>query len=544
VDVTDRVGLHFQHDAGTTGDYFMPQIMGSGGAVLDFDNDGRLDVYLVHNAGPQSGSRNQLFHHEPDGSFRDVSAGSGLDVAGYCMGVAVADVNNDGWVDVLLLEYGRVRLFLNQGMGKFSDITESAGLGNPAWASSAAFFDYDRDGWLDLVIVNYLHYDPAVRCTTAGGRPDYCHPSVFPGTIARLYRNATGKQGAPVRFADVTLSAGLGRLPGRGLGVTCADFDGDDWPDIFVANDSQANRLWLNRGNGTFAEEAVQRGVAFDGVGQARANMGVALGDVNRDGLFDIFVTHLTEEFHTLWVQRPAGIYRDRTAACGITAGRWRGTGFGTVLCDFDHDGWLDLALVNGRVTQRKTGERGIHFWDIYAERNQLFRGRPNGSFQDISQEQPNWSGRPGVYRGLICADLDNDGRPDLLVTQVAGPARVFRNVATPTGHWLRVSSLVPEQRRRAYGTVVTVHAGGQRWVGLCQPGFSYQVSNDPRVHFGLGDVSVVDFIEVLWPDGSRERFAGAVDREVVVEYGRGQRITREPTSRRSRPGSIASLRP
>src|SRR5262245_9313952 len=265
VDVTDKVGLSFTHDPGPVGSYFFPQIMGSGAALFDFNNDGRLDIYLVQNGGPNSPSTNRLFRQEADGRFTDVTAGSGLDITGWGMGVAVADVNNDGWADVLVTEFGRIRLFRNNGNGTFTDVTKEAGLDDPLWATSAAFFDYDRDGWLDLVVVNYVDYDPSITCSLPSGKKAYCHPNSFRGTVAKLFHNRSGQPGLPagaIRFEDATLASGLGQVAGPGLGVVCADFNGDRWSDIFVANDSKPNRLWINQHDGTFKEEAVMRGVA------------------------------------------------------------------------------------------------------------------------------------------------------------------------------------------------------------------------------------------------------------------------------------------
>jgi hypothetical protein len=350
-DVTEAVGLRFNHDAGSPpGDvYHLPQIMGSGAALFDFDNDGLLDIYLIHNGGP-TGARNQLFHQLPGGKFEDVSAASGLDVAGFAMGVAVGDVNNDGLPDVLLTEYGSVRLFLNLGGGKFRDVTKEAGLDNPLWAASACFFDYDRDGWLDLVIVNYLDYDATRKCR-AGGEQDYCGPMLFPGTVTKLFHNRDRKSGIGLpRFEDVTVRSGLANKPGPGLGVACADFDGDGWPDIFVANDGKPNHLWINQHDGTFKEEAARYGLAYDGHGRAGAGMGVTLGETTGSGMLDLFVTHLNTETHALWRQVSRGQFQDRTAASGLGGPRWQGTGFGTVLADFDNDGALDLAIVNGAV--------------------------------------------------------------------------------------------------------------------------------------------------------------------------------------------------
>jgi hypothetical protein len=535
-DVTAEVGLDFVHDAGPVGHFFMPQIMGSGAALLDFDNDGRLDIYLLHSAGPDSRSTNRLYHQRPDGRFTDVSKGSGLDVAGYCTGVACGDVNNDGWPDVLVTQYGGLNLFLNNGNSAFTDISREAGLDSVLWGTSACFVDYDRDGWLDLVVVNYVVYDTSTLCYDGQGRRDYCHPRQFPGSVTKLYRNlgpqqpSGGAERRAVRFQDVTEQAGLSRLTGPGLGVVCADFNGDGWPDIFVANDGRPNHLWVNQRNGTFQEEAVVRGLAYDGMGQAPANMGVALGDVNGDDLFDLFVTHLTSETHTLWSQHPRGVFRDRTVPAGLAPAGSRGTGFGTVLADFDHDGALDVAVVNGRVARGKpAAEKTLGpFWSQYAERNQLFANDGAGRFQVISSRNPPFCGAAGVYRGLACGDLDGDGALDLLVTALAGPARLYRNVAPDRGHGLLVRAIDPALKRDAYGAEITIRAGPRRWMRWINPGYSYLCSNDPRAHFGLGRMDHVDAIDVLWPDGTRETFPGCpADRRpgLVLHKGAGRPV-------------------
>lgn len=531
-DVTTEVGLDFVHDPGPVDErYFMPQIVGSGAALFDCDGDGLLDIYLVNNGGPK-GRRNVLYRQLPGGRFRDSSGGSGLDFASYCMGVAVGDVNNDGLPDVLVTEYGGLRLFVNEGSGRFTS-AKAAGVESPFWGTSACFLDYDRDGWLDLVVANYVAYDPAWPCANAGGDLDYCHPKVFQGTVAKLFHNTTALASStdasrrpPVRFEDVTVASGLARFPGPGLGVTSADFDGDGWQDIFVANDAHANHLWINQRNGTFEEEAVSRGVAYDAVGRSLANMGVALGDTQGRGLFDLFVSHLPEETNTLWRQGPRGVFVDQSATSGLLGAQWRGTGFGAVLADFNHDSHLDLAIANGRVVRSGSSVTSDH-WRAYSDRNQLFAGEGQGRFRDISPDSPDLSGTPNVARALAVGDLDGDGALDLLVTCAGGRVRLLRNVAPERGHWLVVRAVDPRWKRDAYGAQVTVVTGERRQVAWVNPGQSYLTSNDPRVHFGLGSTPSVDVVEVLWPDGLQEQFAGGpTDRILILTRGTGRPAT------------------
>jgi hypothetical protein len=532
-DVTDRVGLDFVHDPGKLGSYFMPEMMGSGAAFIR-DGDGTLYVYLLQNAGPGSKSINRLFKWEPDGKlgrFRDVTEGSGLGVAGWNMGVAVGDVNNDGLPDVLLTQYGGVKLFLNKGGGKFEDVTKESGLDNPLWACSAAFLDYDRDGLLDLVVVNYVDYDPKLECFSARGERSYCTPARFRGTSSKLFHNigpGPGTDGKParVRFEDVSFKSNIGRLPGPGLGVVCADFDGDGWPDIFVANDGEPNRLWINKHDGTFEDQAASRNVAYTAMGKAFAGMGVAVGDTTNSGMLDLYVTHLTSETNTLWRQGPRGRFRDRTLEAGLTATRWRGTGFGSLMADFDCDGALDIAVVNGRVLHGGPARNtGLGFWETYAERNQLLANDGSGKFRDLSTFNKALCGRWNVARGLACADIDGDGGPDLLVTAVGARARLFRNVAPDRGHWLKVRAVDPAVKRDAYGAEVRVKAGGVERLRVVNPAESYLCSSDPVAHFGLGKAEEVEPIRVLWPDGVAEVFpSGPADRERVLKKGEGRR--------------------
>lgn len=509
----------------------MPSTVGSGAAIFDYDNDGRLDLFLLQNAGPDAPAKHRLYHLTEDLKYVDVSAGSGLDLAGYGMGVAAGDFNNDGRVDLFLTEYGRVRLFRNDSTGaepRFTEITSNAGIENAFWGTSTAFVDFDRDGWLDLVIVNYVNYDPSRWCADDGSRQEFCGPDAFPGRIAKLYRNV-GAEANGERFEDVTIASGLAARPGPGLGILCADFDGDAWPDLFVANDGQPNHLWINQRNGKFAEEGVLRGIALNAMGKAEANMGIAFGDVNGDGLFDLFVTHLTEETHTLWRQEPRGFFLDHTAASKLIGSSSRSTGFGTVMADVDNDGDLDLMLANGRVTRAKKEPANAEavsdpFWRPYAEPNQLLLNDGAGNFVNASPENAAFCGAPAVSRGLAVADLDDDGGIDLVVTRIAQAPIICRNVDAQRGHWLLVRAIDPRLHRDAYGAELTVKAGEKSYHRQVNPGYSFLCSNDPRAHFGLAKADTYDAIEVLWPDGTKESFPGGpADRLVTLERGAGK---------------------
>jgi len=529
-DVTETCGARFVHDVGKTGTYFMPESIGSGLAIFDYDNDGRMDLFFVQNAGPESPTKtHRLFHQEESGHFTDTTSDSGIALPGWGMGVAVGDADNDGRPDLLITEYERIRFFHNDGAGKFSDATQSAGLENPHWGVSAAWFDYDRDNWLDLVVVNYVDYSPEMQCHDPQGRPAYCGPSGFPGTVSKLFHNR-GMRDGHVQFEDVTVSSGLARLPGPGLGVVCADFDGDRWPDIFISNDGHANWLLLNQRDGTFREEGAVRGVAYNGMGVIEGNMGIAFGDVDGDGLFDLLSTHLNNETHTVWQQRPRGTFVDRTAASGMTASRWRGTGFGAVFADFNLDGAADLVIANGSI-KRFASEPAPDgkanddpFWAGYEQRTQLFANNGSGKFSDVSLENRAVCGTAAIARGVAVGDLDNDGAPDLVITRIAAAARIYRNIVERRGHWLGVRAVLPAcGGRDALGAEITIVTDKNHQTGWVAPAHSYLCSNDPRALFAIGGGSTVDAIEVRWPDGTDETFGGVpIDRYVTLRCGDG----------------------
>lgn len=523
-DVTAGSGVRYSSDAGTGDPYYMPGLMGGGVALLDYDGDGRLDLFFTPGGEAGKGSPSKLYHQNSDGTFEDVTKQAGVEVFGYGQGVAVGDVNNDGRPDLFVTAYRAVWLFRNNGDGTFADVTQPSGVDNPQWATSAAFTDYDRDGWLDLVVVNYLEYNPNKTCHGGAGEKDFCGPKAYDGTVTRLFRN-TGDG----KFSDVTVKAGLAVARGPGLGVVCLDFDGDRWPDLFVANDGKPNHLWVNRRDGTFREEGVQRGVALNGMGAAEANMGIAVGDVDGNGLFDLFVTHLRDEQHRLWSQVKRGQFRDQTAARGLGGVNARSTGFGTLLTDFDHDGAEDLVVANGRVNRggaTPPAGAGEPFWTPYREGNHLYRNDGRGGFVNVTDAHPAFGSPVGVHRVVAAGDLDNDGAVDLVVTRVDGPARVYRNMAPARGHWVSVRAVDPALNRDAYGAELTVRAGDRRWTRWMNPGYSFACSNDPRAHVGLGSVEVIDDFRVVWPDGTEERFAGGpADRFVTLKKGTGERV-------------------
>lgn len=523
-EINSEVGLDFVHNPGVDSSYFMPESIGSGAAFLDYDNDGRLDIYLVngqwHNPADahKPRLRNRLFRQESDGRFTDVTEATGAGDTGYGMGVAVGDIDNDGWVDLYVSNYGPDALYRNNGDGTFSDVSQTAGIGNPHWGCSAVFFDYNLDGFLDIYVTNYVDYDPSHVCMDQAGRPDYCGPAGFSGVPDVLYRN-----NGDGTFSDVSWESGTAAGRSKGLGVVAADFNGDLYPDLYVANDGEPNHLWINQRDGTFADRALSLGAAVNNLGQAEAGMGIALGDVENDGDLDLFITHLRTESNTLYRRAGDIGFVDDSAVSGLAGPSLPYTGFGAGFFDYDNDGDLDLAVVNGRVTRGPllTNRQTSSYWDPYAEPNMFFENDGTGKFSDISPRAALFTQMVENSRGLAFGDVDNDGDVDLLVANEGGPARLYRNDTPDRGHWLTVRVVDPELRRDAVGAVVTVVTEQHEIARLVAPGYSYLSSNDPRVHFGLGEAAHVEEIRVRWPDGTLETFPGGpADRFLRLEKG------------------------
>ncbi len=516
IEVTEAAGLEFTHEPAFEGEYRFEEIMGPGCALADFNGDDLLDIYLVN--GQRERASDRLYLQSADGGFVDATTASGLSPSGYGMGCAVGDYDNDGDLDLYLTNLAADELWRNEGDATFTDVTAAAGLDNRLWSVSAGFFDYDRDGRLDLYVANYVLDPDSARCYDLAGRPDYCGPDRLPPAPDKLYRNLGGG-----RFRDVSAESGIAAIAGPGLGVLCADLDNDGWQDVYVANDMARNFLWINRGDGSFEETAVLAGCAFNRDGAAEAGMGIALGDVDLDGLQDLLVTHLRGETNTLYRTRGPGAFDDATDASGLGMSSTPYTGFGTVLADFDLDGDLDAFVVNGAVKRRtliSPHAATDEHWTRYAEPNLAYRNDGTGRFENVSATAGVICTRAEVSRGLAAGDYDNDGDLDLLMTHTGGPARLFRNDGPRVGRWLIVRAVEPAARRDAIGAVVSVTAGGRTHRRVVLAADSYASTRQPSVHFGLGDVDRIDDVTVRWPDGSSEQFAG-VGLDMVIELRR-----------------------
>ena len=522
-EVTAALGFSQTEASWSPGTHALPEVIGSGVALFDYNNDGALDVLHIRFPPPgkeDSPAPNQLFQQQPDGTFVDVTAAAGIGHEGYGQGVAIGDVDNDGDVDVYVTNYGADVFYRNNSDGTFA--LEEIGLSNEAWGTSATFGDYDRDGDLDLYVANYVQFDPETVCRGKQSAPDYCNPQVFEPATDRLFRN-----NGDGSFTDVTERAGIAAMPGRGLGVVCLDLTRDGWADFFVANDGEANHLWVNQTDGTFAEEAILHGLAFNAYGQPEGSMGIAVGDVNGDTHPDLFVTHLSGETNTLYVASPYSVFVDMTEIAGFAGRDLRFTGFGGGFLDFDNDADLDIALVNGRVKRAEIldGADLGEFWNFYAEPNLLFQNSQTTegfAFSDVSSRAPDFTGRVEVSRGMAFGDIDRDGDVDIVVSSLDNRLRLFRNDAPPPQHhWFFVQAIT--ENRDALGAQVTLRTESRTLTDYVLPGSSYLSSSDPIMHFGLGTTDEIQVIEVRWQDGTRERFPGTTaNRRTTVYQGKG----------------------
>ena len=546
IDAAATSGLDFVHFNGAAGAFHIPEIMAPGAGLFDYDNDGDLDVYLVQGRmlGPDEtigqalfpprgplGPAGRLYRNDlllqADGiraaRFTDVTEESGIDARGYGMGLATGDVDNDGWIDLYLTNFGRNQLFRNNGDGTFVERSRESGTDDDGWGVSASFVDYDRDGWLDLYVGNYLRYDvaTATACPGRTGGRDYCAPhhggpadaGAFRPQPDRLYRNRGGGQ-----FDDVTAIALLEQAYGAALGVVTADFDGDGWPDIYVANDGHENQLWMNRRNGALTNAGLLSGSALNADGNPEASMGVDAGDFDNDGDEDLFMTHLTSQTNTIYVNDGTGLFDDLSAMSGLGPASFGYTGFGTAWFDFDNDGWLDVLAVNGTV--QDVGQNpGAPF--PYGQRNQLFRNLADGRFEEVTDRAGAVFERSAVSRGAAFGDIDNDGDVDVLIANDNGRAQMLVNQTAGGHHWLGLRLVgTPPRDMLGARVEITRDDGTTLWRRARTDG-SYASANDPRVHVGLGDAAAVRRVRVHWPGGAVEEWPGvAVDRWTTLVAG------------------------
>jgi enediyne biosynthesis protein E4 len=548
VERAKETGLDFVHFNGMSGEGYYPEIMAPGVGLLDYDNDGDLDVYVVQGQmlgpgktvkdaiyPPRGPLRDALFRNDlmagADGTrtlrFTDVTEQSGIDVRTYGMGVAAGDIDNDGWVDIYRTGLDRAVMLHNNGNGTFTDITAKSGTGNRGnWSVPAAFVDIDRDGWLDLYVGNYLIYSIAgdIDCLSLTGQSDYCPPSSYRPQPDRLYRNRGNGT-----FEDITTRALTGGAYGPALGVSTADFDGDGWMDIYVGNDGQANQLWINQRNGTFKDTAFLAGAAVNAAGNAEASMGIDAGDFDNDGDEDLFITNWMAQMNILYVNTGGGMFEDRKAASGLGPPSLAKTGFGTSWFDYDNDGWLDLLAVNGSVSIIEAQARAKDPFPLRMA-NQLYRNSGNGRFEDVSPRAGKAFELAEVSRGAAFGDIDNDGDTDVVMGNAAGPVHLLVNTVGNRNHWIGLRLVGPggpsgPPGRDMLGARVGIIRGdGSTLWRRARSDGSYASANDPRVLAGLGAAAGPPRVRVQWPDGRSEEFNDvAIDRWTTLTEGTGK---------------------
>jgi hypothetical protein len=545
-DAAPSSGLIFTHFNGMSGELLYPEIMPPGVALFDYDNDGDLDVFVVQGRmlgdkplgaalfppPDPSSMRGRLFRNDLQAlaggtralRFTDVTGSSGIDAPGYGMGAATGDIDNDGCVDLYVTNLGPNQLFRNNCDGTFTDVTKSSGTAGSGWSVSAAFVDVDRDGRLDLFVGHYLNYRVAenIRCFGMAGGPDYCPPHVYAAQPSRLYHN-----NGDGSFTDVTAATGMAAEFGPALGVATADFDGDGWLDIYVANDGQPNQLWLNQRNGTFRNTALLAGAALGADGEAKSSMGVDAGDFDNDGDDDLFITELTGQGVDLYVNNGSGVFEEQSARTGLRLASLPSTGFGTAWLDVDNDGWLDLLTVNGAVTQT-VGAVGRHDTFSLQQRNQLFRNTGQRRFEDVTGRAGAIFRQADVGRGAAFGDVDNDGDIDVVVGNASGPLRLLVNGTGQQKHWIGLRLTGQEARRDQVGArVAIVRSDGVTVWRRARSDGSYASANDPRVLAGLGDLVSPPTVRVQWPDGRAEQWRGvAIDRYTTLQQGTGTSVS------------------
>jgi hypothetical protein len=521
-DITHAAGIHFLHHSSPTSRKYLPETMGAGVALFDFDNDGRLDIYFVDGApiadptpagtipqktGPEYWNR--LYRQLPDGTFEDVTARAGVRGTGYGMGVAVGDYDNDGYEDLYVTQYGRNILYHNNGNGTFSDVTDIAGVGGSGWSTSAAWVDYDRDGKLDLIVCRYMEWDfKDIWCgERESGHRAYCHPDLFKPTTLLVYHNEDG-----VHFREVSKQTGLS-VPGKALGIGIADYDQDGYPDIFIANDSMQEFLYHNERNGTFKEVGLETQTGLDGDGRTYAGMGVDFTDYNNDAWPDLIVTNLANDKYALYSNAHDGSFQYASYTSGLAKLTLLHSGWGVRFLDYDNDGWKDLLIAQGHVMDTiEVDNPGLH----YREPPALLRN-DHGRFIDVSKASGRVFSEPWAGRGLAIGDINNDGKIDAVITTNNGPSYLLRNDTPTVNHWLALKLQGCRSNRDGIGATITLRAAGLTQYVTVSTSNSYCSSSDPRPHFGLGSATRADEIEIHWPSGTTQRLANVPADQILT---------------------------
>jgi hypothetical protein len=511
-DVTARAGITFVHQSAATPDKYMMETFGSGVAWIDIDNDGFQDLFFVNGAPEAS---NVLYRNNRNGTFSNVTAQSGTagtSTKAYKTGVAVGDYDNDGLLDLFVTAYGPDILYRNLGNGTFADVTAPAGVaGGPSeWSTSAGFFDYDRDGDLDLYVANYVDFRMDENPWCGDRKPGYrmyCNPTIFDGTASRLYRNNGNGT-----FSDVSKPAGIANPAGKGLGVVFCDYDRDGDQDIYVANDLVRNFLYRNNGDGTFQDVAYAASVGFDINGKPQAGMGVDCGDVDGDGLPELFVTNFSEELNTLYKNHGDGTFEDVTQQIGLGSG-FLPLGFGTKMYDYDNDGDLDIHVTNGHVIDNVK----LYTPALSYEQKDLLYENVGAKFKDVSAQAGGALQNTRVGRGLAVADFDNDGFLDVAISSLGRKGVLLRNRGVSKGNWIEIRAEGTTSNRFGLGTTVRVQTPGTLQVREINNAASYQSANDIRLHVGLGTAKTIPQIEIFWPSGIRQVLKGVAVNQVLT---------------------------
>ena len=530
-DITAQSGIHFVHNNAAFGKKYLPETMGPGVAFIDYDNDGWPDIFLVNGVNwpgqPGKHSTPKLYHNNHDGTFTDVTHKAGLDIELFGMGVAVGDYDNDGFDDLFITALGQSRLFHNNGNGTFTDVTQKSGLAGPKeFSTSAAWVDYDKDGKLDLIVANYVQWsiESDLYCTLDGKSKSYCTPESYKGTSVRLWHNR-----GDGTFEDVTTKAGLGDPTSKTLGIAILDYDNDGWPDLLLSNDTQPNKLYRNNGNGTFTEKAVVAGVAFSEDGVARAGMGVDAADYDHSGAPSILITNFSNQMVSLYHNEGKGLFVDEAPRSDIGRASLLTLGFGCFFFDYDLDGWTDIFIANGHI------DRDIERVQAnvkYAMPPHLFRNLGNGHFQEVANALGKSFNSPRVGRGAAYADINNDGRPDLLLSTNGGPAYLFLNEAAGTGvinKSLRIKLVGTKSNRDGIGAIARLTAGGVTQTQMLRSGSSYLSASELILTFGLGQNSQADSLEIRWPSGQIDKLSNIpAGQTITITESKGQTASRK----------------